>query len=165
MKEIGGRISCSRQRVARWMAYYNVEKRTTNQAMYLRRQKRGELRGPNWRGGRWFNRENRTWFVYVEEHPKRRHNGAVEEHILVAEKALGRHLKNDECVHHLDLNHANNARENLCVLSRADHMRVHRILGEVGIRQLMDGNTAVLSFIGAEKDRELVERVYRVGMR
>lgn len=44
--------------------------------------------------------------------------------ILVEEK-LGRELTADEEVHHVDGNHFNNALENLVVLSKSEHARIH----------------------------------------
>ena len=37
------------------------------------------------------------------------HRGYVYEHFVVAERSLGRPLRNDEQVHHLDLDRSNNA--------------------------------------------------------
>ena len=51
--------------------------------------------------------------------------GYVYEHILVAEQSLGRHIKADEVVHHLDGNRANNRRNNLLVLERSQHAKLH----------------------------------------
>lgn len=53
------------------------------------------------------------------------HKGWIYEHIYVATVNLGRKIRDDEVVHHLDLNRLNNAIQNLIVLSRADHARLH----------------------------------------
>jgi len=47
------------------------------------------------------------------------------EHRVVAEAALGRPLRPDEQVHHLDENKQNNAPENLVVLSAREHRALH----------------------------------------
>jgi hypothetical protein len=60
------------------------------------------------------------------------YEGYVYEHILVAERALGRPLKRTEHVHHLDLNKVNNAPSNLLVLSRASHAKLHGWLDSIG---------------------------------
>lgn len=47
------------------------------------------------------------------------------EHRLVASQLLGRTLLPTEIVHHLDGNKANNAPNNLMVMSQSDHMVLH----------------------------------------
>lgn len=48
-----------------------------------------------------------------------------DEHRLVVEWSLGRSLRSDELVHHKDGDKANNSLDNLEVVSRADHARLH----------------------------------------
>lgn len=50
----------------------------------------------------------------------------VYEHILIAEKMLGRSLKKREVVHHLDLDKSNNRLANLLVLSKSMHAKLHQ---------------------------------------
>lgn len=57
-------------------------------------------------------------------HP-RSSRGRVLEHILVAEKKLGRYLHDDEQVHHRDRDKANNDPDNLLVLTSSEHARLH----------------------------------------
>ena len=47
------------------------------------------------------------------------------EHRIVAEKKLGRALEKGEIVHHIDCNERNNKPNNLAVMSRAEHARIH----------------------------------------
>ena len=49
------------------------------------------------------------------------------QHRVVIEKKLGRRLRSDEVVHHIDGNPHNNRLKNLVVLTRAAHMREHGI--------------------------------------
>lgn len=79
--------------------------------------------------------------VYNPDRPRAMHNtsgydGYVYEHIEVAEKYLGRSLTGGEIVHHLDGNRANNRHENLLVLLRSQHARLHAWLGAVKIERL-----------------------------
>ena len=51
------------------------------------------------------------------------------EHRVVAERMLGRKLKKNEVVHHIDLNKQNNDENNLVVLpSNSEHSHLHQIL-------------------------------------
>lgn len=51
--------------------------------------------------------------------------GYVYEHIKVAGEFLGRPLRKTEVVHHLDGNRSNNRTENLLVLLRSEHTKLH----------------------------------------
>lgn len=59
---------------------------------------------------------------------QRRH-GRLFEHRSIAERVLGRKLHQDECVHHLDGNKANNRNSNLLICSRAYHQWLHHEMG------------------------------------
>lgn len=47
------------------------------------------------------------------------------EHRLVVEKSLGRKLKHDEHIHHIDGNKTNNSLSNLKVLTNEEHRKEH----------------------------------------
>lgn len=83
--------------------------------------------------------------VYVEDldpHtlPRKNYDGYVYEHILVAERLLGRKLTSDEVVHHLDGDRSNNRPENLLVLLRSQHVRLHAWLNSVTITEKCSEN-------------------------
>lgn len=64
--------------------------------------------------------------IYMPEHKRSFDNGCVYEHILVAEKILGRELNDGECVHHIDKNRTNNEDSNLMVFkTNEDHICYH----------------------------------------
>lgn len=48
------------------------------------------------------------------------------EHIFLMEQSIGRKLAPNECVHHIDGNRANNSLDNLQLLTRGEHSRLHR---------------------------------------
>lgn len=50
-------------------------------------------------------------------------------HDVIMESHLGRHLKIDEVVHHIDGNRSNNNLMNLRLMARADHARLHQQKG------------------------------------
>lgn len=59
------------------------------------------------------------------EHTAGEHKGRSV-HVVAMEKKIGRRLFANEVVHHIDENRANNNIENLQLMTRADHARLHR---------------------------------------
>ena len=47
------------------------------------------------------------------------------EHRVIMEQHLGRKLESGECVHHINENKTDNRLENLVVLSRSEHQKLH----------------------------------------
>ena len=64
--------------------------------------------------------------VWNPNHPRANVSGMVYEHILMAEKKLGRYLTPEEVVHHINHVRNDNRPENLLVFStKADHTAFH----------------------------------------
>ena len=101
-----------------------ISRRTVKAALSLKYPNglKGEL-ASNWKGGK----VNKSGYVYIQapDHPYCTKLGYVMEHRLLAEQALGRFLKKDEIVHHIDGDKANNDIENLEVLTRSEHVMRH----------------------------------------
>ena len=75
----------------------------------------------NWKGGRKQDGKG-YWEIYQPEHPRAR-NRYVYEHIVMAEKLLGRSLRKGEVVHHMGRK-GDNSRIKICK-SAAEHARLH----------------------------------------
>ena len=90
--------------------------------------------------------------IVMPGHPYARQNGTVLMHRLVAEEKLGRFLKPEEVVHHIDFNKTNNDPDNLIVFkTNDDHSRFHK----TGVLELTDDGT----YISPELDAALNYRI------
>jgi hypothetical protein len=66
------------------------------------------------------------WLVYQPDHPYRNKDGYIPEARLVMEKHLGRYVNPlIEDVHHKTKNKQNNKLENLILLTKSEHRRLH----------------------------------------
>lgn len=63
--------------------------------------------------------------IYFPEHPKSNKDGYIMEHILVMECSIGRHLNDDEVVHHKNHNRADNRLDNLQLMTFKEHSALH----------------------------------------
>jgi hypothetical protein len=79
---------------------------------------------PNWQTGRSIRKDGYV-MIKLPDHPRARSDGYVLEHIVVAEGAIGRSLRIDEVVHHLDHNRQNNEPSNLKVMTHSEHSSLH----------------------------------------
>lgn len=89
-------------------------------------------------------------FEYDKDHPSCNKDGFVRQHRLVMEKHLGRYLTGQEVVHHIDRDVRNNNIENLRLMSKSDHTRLHALedgnptkkdLHEDEVRESLQGRT------------------------
>lgn len=63
--------------------------------------------------------------VYFPDHPRSNSDGYIMEHILVMEAIVGRHLSEDECVHHINGKRDDNRAKNLKLMTKKEHMSYH----------------------------------------
>lgn len=82
-------------------------------------------KNPAWSGGKHL--QNGYYVIFMPDHPYSDSKGFVYEHRLVAEQTIGRFLKPEEVVHHIDRNKINNDPNNLMVLkNQSEHNKLHR---------------------------------------
>lgn len=63
--------------------------------------------------------------IYFPDHPKSTKDGYIMEHILVMECIIGRHLYDDEVVHHINGVRDDNRKENLKLMTFKEHASYH----------------------------------------
>ena len=65
--------------------------------------------------------------IYFPDHPKSNKDGMIMEHDLVMECFIGRWLKSNEVVHHINKIRNDNRIENLQLMTKKEHARFHMI--------------------------------------
>lgn len=63
--------------------------------------------------------------IYFPDHPQSNKDGYIMEHDLVMECIIGRHLKDDEVVHHKNKIRNDNRKENLELMTFKEHAALH----------------------------------------
>ena len=78
-----------------------------------------------WKGGA-FIRDGYK-FIMAKNHPYKNNFGYVREHRLIMEKHLGRKLTSEDIVHHINGVKTDNRIENLQIMSRLAHAKLHNL--------------------------------------
>ena len=63
--------------------------------------------------------------AYVPKHPKAHSDGYVMLHTVLMERNIGRYLEPNEVVHHITHNRKDNRIENLKLMDKKEHMKLH----------------------------------------
>lgn len=79
---------------------------------------------PRWKEGRTINDQGYI-LIYSPNHPFCDNKNYVREHRLIMEKHLGRYLKPEEVVHHINDNPSDNRIKNLKLFTKGEHQRFH----------------------------------------
>lgn len=81
---------------------------------------------PHWKGGR-VKLVNGRIGIYAKGDPRARisQKTYILEYRLIVEEKIGRKLKDNEIVHHLNDNPNDNRLENLEVMTQSEHARIH----------------------------------------
>lgn len=66
-------------------------------------------------------------YIYFPDHPNATKDGYIMEHDLIMECIIGRHLKDDEVVHHINGIRNDNRKENLKLMTFTEHARYHML--------------------------------------
>ena len=80
-------------------------------------------KSPRWNGGKTIH--SGYVMIKTDDHPSADFNGYVREHRLVMEKHIGRYLKRNEVVHHINHIKTDNRIENLQLTDNKSHSSMH----------------------------------------
>ncbi len=114
-----------------------------------------------WKGGRYISSDG-YWMIYIgnNNNHKIKWNNYRKEHCVIAEEKLGRKLKLNEVVHHIDCDKLNNNFNNLDILqSENEHRQAHLSLEKIAIELLKTGHISYNNgkYVANVKLRELLE--------
>lgn len=63
--------------------------------------------------------------LYYPDYPHANSDGYVMEHVYIMEQHIGRLLEDNECVHHINFDRADNRIDNLRLMTKSEHMSYH----------------------------------------
>lgn len=104
---------------------------------------------PNWKGG--IKIEKGYELVLMPDHPDCNNQGYVRKHRLVMEEHIGRRLLPHEDVHHINEIKDDNRIENLQLVTRSEHTRIHMMGNQYTVGRFVDMSNRICKFCGSSK--------------
>lgn len=119
LTEIARELNINTAALRRYFVKYGIPFRNATES----RKMYSGTKNHNWNGEKHIH--NGYIEIYAPGHPKARSRPYVYEHILIMEKHIGRYLKENEVVHHINKNKRDNRLENLQLLTVHEHCSLH----------------------------------------
>ena len=129
MFQIAKKYDCTKATIWKYFKKYNLKAR--------------KMAGSNhgsWKGGRVIKRGYLA--IWNPTHPRANNVGYVKEHILVMQKKLGRLIKREEHIHHIDFDKMNNNIKNLWLCDINKHHKAELSLYNL-VKELVRKKTII----------------------
>ncbi len=116
--------------IKRGLVRNNIEIRTPKEAsiLYVKTLLENGGHGGRWSGGKHIDDAGYITITLKDNKRKR-------EHVIIAEKILGRSLRKNECVHHINGNKTDNRHNNLIICTNSYHRTVERRMVNLYIKE------------------------------
>ena len=149
MKAISLELGIAVGKIHRLIHEYGINVRATSDYEITEKQREAGRRAGSCKKGKTLSKEHRSKIsegrkshspghiklrtdgyrsLYYPDYPSSNKNGYVMEHVYIMEQHIGRQLRDNECVHHINFNRADNRIENLKLMTKSEHMSYHNTL-------------------------------------
>lgn len=120
LQKVADYFGVSKKLILNYMNRHGIARNTPNSC----KQRKDRNKNNNYHKG-YIITDSGYKLVKCNNHPKADSKGYVREHILVVEDSIGRNLKDNEVVHHVDRNRLNNDINNLVLMDKEEHRSLH----------------------------------------